>query len=61
MYSHHITIPFFSSDFVLSRAFDDHGDMTKARRYGWTTTVDTSQSYIRCFNQLKQMGVIPAD
>ncbi|UJR26448.1 hypothetical protein I4U23_007778 [Adineta vaga] len=46
-------------DFVLGRAFDDHGDMTKARKFGWTTTVDTKQSYIQCFDRLKQMKIIP--
>ncbi len=48
-------------DFVLSRAFDDHGDMSKARQYGWTTTIDTNECYIQCFNRLKQMEVIPSD
>jgi hypothetical protein len=48
-------------DFVLGRAFDDHGDMSKARRYGWTTTIDTNQSYIQCFNRLKKMEVIPSN
>jgi hypothetical protein len=52
---------FFRLDFIFGRAFDDHGDMTKARRYGWTTTVDTNECYIQCFNRLKQMGVIPSD
>ncbi|CAF3333904.1 unnamed protein product [Rotaria sp. Silwood1] len=46
-------------DFVLGRTFDDHGDMTKARQYGWTTTVDTSECFIQCFDRLKKMEVIP--
>ncbi len=48
-------------DFVLGRTFNDHGDMTKARLYGWTTTVDTTESYIQCFDRLKKMKVIPTD
>ncbi len=37
-------------DFVLGRSFDDHGDMSKARQYGWTTTIDTNECYIQYFN-----------
>jgi hypothetical protein len=48
-------------DFVLGRAFDDHGDMSKALHYGWTTTVDTAECYIQCFNRLKKMDVIPSE
>ncbi len=48
-------------DFVLGRAFDDHGDMSKAHQYGWTTTVDTNECYIQCFNRLKKMEIIPLD
>ena len=48
-------------DFIFGRAFDDHGDMSKARKYGWTTTVDTAQSYIQCFDRLKSMRIIPSD
>lgn len=47
-------------DFVLGRAFDDHGDMSKARKYGWTTTVNTVESYVRCFDRLKEMEIIPS-
>ncbi|CAF1225176.1 unnamed protein product [Rotaria sordida] len=48
-------------DFILGRTFDDHGDMTKARRYGWTTTVDTSECYFQCFDRLKKMKVISSN
>jgi hypothetical protein len=48
-------------DFVLGRTFDDHGDMTKARQYGWTTTVDTNKCYMQCFDRLKNMKIIPLD
>lgn len=48
-------------DFVLGRAFDDQGDLTKARQYGWTANVDTIESYIQCFNRLKELRIIPSD
>lgn len=47
-------------DFILGRTFDDHGNMTKARKYGWTATVDTSQCYLGCFDRLKAMKIIPS-
>ena len=61
IYSYVETISFFLLDFILGRAFDDHGDMTKARQSGWTATVDTFESYAQCFNRLKKMKIIPSD
>ncbi|CAF3670925.1 unnamed protein product [Adineta steineri] len=48
-------------DFGLGRAFDDHGDMTNARQYGWTVTVDTTECYAQCFDRLKKLKIIPSD
>jgi len=49
------------SDFFVGRTFDDEGDMSKARKFGWTTTCDTVESYIECFDRLKKMKIIPAN
>ena len=48
-------------DFIFGRTFDDVGDMSKARQYGWTTTLDTSESYAQCFDQLKRAKIIPKE
>jgi len=48
-------------DFVLGRAFGDHDDMSKARQYGWTTTIDTNECYIQFFNRLKKIEIISSN
>jgi len=48
-------------DFVLGRAYDDHASMNKARKYGWTTKIDTSERYLKCFDRLRQMKIIPSE
>ncbi|CAF0874740.1 unnamed protein product [Adineta ricciae] len=47
------------SFFLLNVPYNIEGDLSKARKYGWTTTVDTADAYIQCFDRLKQMKVIP--
>jgi hypothetical protein len=48
-------------DFVLGRTFDDRGDMSKAYKYGWKRTIDSGECYLRCFDRLKKMGIIPLE
>ncbi|CAF1395772.1 unnamed protein product [Rotaria sordida] len=44
---------------VVNISFNAEGDLSKARKYGWTTTTDTAASYIECFDKLKKMKIIP--
>ncbi|CAF4781111.1 unnamed protein product [Rotaria sp. Silwood1] len=48
------------ADGSLKSPNDRHGDLSKARRFGWTIEVDTFDGYIQCFDRLKQLKVIPA-
>lgn len=43
----------------LRSSNDRQGDLSKARRFGWTTIVDTFDGYVECFQRLKQLKVIP--
>jgi hypothetical protein len=49
----------FVLDGSLRSANDRHGDLTKARQYGWTTQVDTFHGYVQCFDRLRKLKVIP--
>ncbi|UJR32523.1 hypothetical protein I4U23_019985 [Adineta vaga] len=45
--------------YLFSIPYNTEGDLTKARSYGWTTTIDTAESYSQCFDRLKKMKIIP--
>jgi hypothetical protein len=47
------------TDGSLKSANDRHGDLSKARQFGWTTQVETFHGYAQCFDRLKQLKVIP--
>ena len=47
-------------DGSLKSANDRHGDLSKARRFGWTSTVDTFDGYAQCFDRLKALNIIPS-
>jgi hypothetical protein len=51
---------FFIIDGSLKSANDRHGDLSKARQFGWTTEVDTFDGYVQCFDRLKKLNVIPS-
>lgn len=48
------------SDGSLRSPLDRQGDLTKARQFGWTTTVETFDGYAECFDRLKTLKVIPS-
>ncbi|CAF1021594.1 unnamed protein product [Rotaria sp. Silwood1] len=48
------------ADGSLKSPNDRHGDLSKARQFGWTIEVNTFDGYIQCFDRLKQLKVIPA-
>ena len=50
---------FLYLDNSLRSPNDRQGDLSKARRFGWTTIVDTFDGYVECFQRLKQLKVIP--
>jgi hypothetical protein len=50
---------FFVLDGSLRSPNDRHGDLTKAREFGWTIEVATFDGYAQCFDRLKQLKVIP--
>lgn len=50
---------FLFSDGSLRSSNDRQGDLSKARQFGWTTTVDTFDGYAECFNRLKELHIIP--
>ena len=39
---------------------DRQGDLSKARQFGWTSTVETFDGYAECFDRLKTLKVIPS-
>jgi len=47
-------------DGSLKSPNDRHGDLSKARQFGWLTQADTFDGYAQCFNRLKQLKVIPS-
>ncbi|CAF1365626.1 unnamed protein product [Didymodactylos carnosus] len=47
------------ADAIVGRAFDEYGDMSKARKLGWNKYVDTGDSYLRTFDRLKKLKIIP--
>ncbi len=47
------------TDGSLKSANDRHGDLSKARQFGWTTQVETFDGYAQCFDRLKELKVIP--
>lgn len=46
-------------DGSLKSSNDRQGDLSKARQYGWTETVNTFDGYAQCFDRLKQLQIIP--
>ena len=62
-YTSHISrlrsIHLFILDGSLRSPNDRHGDLTKAREFGWTIQVDTFDGYAQCFDRLKELKVIP--
>jgi hypothetical protein len=47
-------------DGSLKSPNDRHGDLNKARQFGWMTQADTFDGYAQCFDRLKQLKVIPS-
>lgn len=47
------------ADYILSRPWDVMSDMTKARRHGFTRTVDTGAEFVRFFDELRTARAIP--
>jgi hypothetical protein len=50
----------FFLDAIANIPFNIEGDLSKARKYGWNTSVDTAETYIKCFDRLKKMKIIPS-
>lgn len=50
---------FYLADGSLRSANDRHGDLSKARQFGWTIEVDTFAGYVECFDRLRQLKMIP--
>jgi hypothetical protein len=51
---------YFILDGSLRSPNDRQGDLGKARKFGWTTEVDTFDGYAQCFDRLKKLKVIPS-
>ncbi|GAA6034193.1 hypothetical protein JCM8097_003773 [Rhodosporidiobolus ruineniae] len=47
-------------DFATGRTWADVASMDAAREIGWTEEVDTFESFVKVFEQLKKLKIIPA-
>ncbi|CAF1384659.1 unnamed protein product [Rotaria sp. Silwood1] len=46
-------------DAIVNIPFDVAADLSKARKFGWTTKIDSADCFIECFDKLKKMKIIP--